>query len=652
MVPATVDVLSPPPTRPDEVAPTLAAPVAGAAGTLAQPGQDLASAATVLPVDTSAETPLARPAAAGVRRRAAALEGTVVAGRFKVGARIGAGGMGTVYLAEQTAVNRKVVLKFLHPHLFNKPDLIERFHREALAASKLTCPNTIVLYDFGQTGAGMLYMAMEYLEGRPLADLIASAGALPALRAIGITLQILSSLEEAHEKGIVHRDLKPENIMLVNRSGTTDFVKVLDFGIAKLMGEGEIERRDPEVLRPDQSLDRLTRDGAICGSPGYMAPEQVLSEAVDHRADIYAVGVILYEMLSGKRPFQGKNLLDLVDHATEGKIDSLCDTRPDLALPRRLDRLVLSCLHKDPDARPASAAALTAALRQLTPEVARQQQDQERALMELVGIRRRWTRHLRWIAPAVAALSAVGLVILLLVGRGGGAEGTSLAPGERVLVAASTPRVPSWVEAGRGRPVRGGRGAPDGVRGEARDRASRETALKLALAEVLAGLADVPPRFDREQERGRYDADLLRVHQVVQGEGSAPLLRGISTYWTKVAVGSKQGEAATYRYDAYAHARPLPEELSAALRRLYAELRYDRYSFLTDEAVRRKDCARAAKLSARVEEAIADLDVKKAKRARLRFVLKLRMKCCLGRPVDAGAPASGDALVAPTEAAK
>jgi hypothetical protein len=548
------------------------------------------------------------------------------------------------------------VLKFLHPHLFNKPDLIERFHREALAASKLACPNTIVLYDFGQTEASMLYMAMEYLEGRPLADLIAGAGALPALRAIGITLQILSSLEEAHDKGIVHRDLKPENIMLVNRAGTTDFVKVLDFGIAKLMGEGEIESRDPEVLPPNQPLDRLTRDGAICGSPGYMAPEQVLGEEVDHRADLYAVGVILYEMLSGKRPFQGKNLLDLVDHATDGKIDSLCDTRPDLAVPRRLDRLVLSCLHKDPATRPGSAATLTTALRELTPEVARQQQDQERALMELVGIRRRWTRHLRWIAPAVAALSAVGLVVMLVAGRGSRTEGTSLAPGERVLVSASASRVPSWIESAResSRPVLGGPGrggASGGFHGEARDQARRETALKLARAEVLAKLADVPPRFDPDRERRRYDADLLRVHQVVQGEGSASLLEGISTYWTKVAVGRKREQPAAYRYDAFAFSRPLPAELSAALRRLYAELRYDRYSFLTDEAVRRRDCARAAELSARVEQAIADLDVKKTKRARLLFVLKLRMKTCLGKP-GAGKPGPEDESVKPTEASR
>jgi len=583
--------------------------------------------------DTAPESPRARAGAAGrkpIKEPADPLLDTVVAGRFRVRERIGAGGMGTVYLAEQTAVDRAVVLKFLHPHLFRQADLVERFHREALAASKLTCPNTIVLHDFGQTEAGTLYMAMEYLEGRPLSALIAGAGALPALRAIGVTLQILSSLEEAHDKGIVHRDLKPDNIMLVRRAGTADFVKVLDFGIAKLVGQEEPPPGAPSDDGPiaAESSRPLTRDGAICGSPGYMAPEQVLGGEVDHRADLYAVGVILYEMLSGHRPFQGGNLIELMDFAAEGNVDSLCDSRPDLALPRPLDRLLLRCLDRDPAKRPASATELARALRELTPQIARHQQEQERALMELVGIRRRWTRRSRLLPLLGAVLLAAALALWIVLRPTGSGHGVALAPGERLFVSASAARVPPWVAGD----------VASGVRGEIRDQPDSTRAIDLARAAVLARMADVPPRFDPLRERRQYLADLEALRQqgrtLEDGRGRR-FLDSIATFWVRLAVGRRGGEPA-YRYDGYAHASALPPELGHELRRLFAETRYDRYSFLTDEAVRRKRCDRARTLARKVEETIVDMDLKKAKRDRLRFILGLRLKPCPGDTAATG----------------
>ena len=586
--------------------------------------------ATPPPGDTAPESPRAR-ASGGKKPEAPAdpLLGTVVAGRFRVRERIGAGGMGTVYLAEQTAVDRAVVLKFLHPHLFRQTDLVERFHREALAASKLTCPNTIVLHDFGQTDAGTLYMAMEYLEGRPLSELIAGAGALPALRAIGVTLQILSSLEEAHDKGILHRDLKPDYIMLVRRAGTVDFVKVLDFGIAKLVGQEDPPATTESPPLAAEGSRPLTRDGAICGSPGYMAPEQVLGGDVDHRADLYAVGVILYEMLSGHRPFQGGNLIELMDFAAEGKVDSLCDSRPDLALPRPLDRLLLRCLDRDPAKRPTSAAGLARALRELTPQISRQQQEQERALMELVGIRRRWTRRSRLLPLLGAALLCTALALWLVLRPTDRGQGVALAPGERLFVSASAARVPPWVAGD----------VAGGVRGEIRDQPDPTRAADLARVEVLARMADVPPRFDPLRERRQYLADLEGLRQqgrtLEDGRGRR-FLDSIATYWVRLAVG-RRGADPEYRYDGYAHAVALPPELGHELRRLFAETRYDRYSFLTDEAVRRKRCDRARTLARKVEETIVDMDLKKAKRDRLRFILGLRLKPC----PDPGAAEAG-----------
>ena len=557
------------------------------------------------------------------------LIGTTVADRFRITSLLGRGGMGTVYLARQTAVGRKVVLKFIHPRYVSKPDLVARFHREALAASKLHCPNTIVLHDFGQTGSGQQYMAMEYLEGRTLGQVIKAGGALQPLRAVGITLQILASLQEAHEEDIVHRDLKPDNIMLVDRSGTSDFVKVLDFGIAKLLGDVEppasaapqaMTEPTPQEEPGDQAVSaslssELTSQGEIFGSPGYMAPEQVLGKEVDHRADIYAVGVILYQLLCGHRPFEGDNLLQLLHRSVDQDAQSLTASRPELALPRSLDRLILGCLHKDPARRPPSAARLAQKLRALIPEISRQQQLQERALLELAGIRRRWPKKVLWVLPILAGM-ALAAGIWSSRGPDRGKEGEALAPGERLFVSAAFSRVPSWV---RGRAA---------FFGQVRGVASKDRALNLAVAEVLAGMADVPPRYDAAAEQGHYRWDLQQVLDQAAGlQGDQQKMLAIQTYWTKYVVGRPRGSP-LYTYDGYAHCLPLPPGLAVHFRRIFASLRYDRYSFLVDEAVRKKQCERARSLSLKVMEAIGHLHKKKEQKERLRFVLQFKLRPC------------------------
>ena len=200
-----------------------------------------------------------------------------IAGRYRIEGKLGDGGMGEVYRAEQTTMARTIALKLLNDDLAQKPSQVERFKREAQAASQLTHPNTIVVHDFGQCDDGTLFIAMEYLDGMALATVLDEPTRLDPERLVHILAQVCDSLQEAHDQQVVHRDLKPENIFLTTRGDQNDFAKVLDFGIAKL------------TKAPDgQMVDRLTKAGTLCGTPHYMAPEQIRDETVDWRADIYA----------------------------------------------------------------------------------------------------------------------------------------------------------------------------------------------------------------------------------------------------------------------------------------------------------------------------------------------------------------------------
>jgi serine/threonine-protein kinase len=221
--------------------------------------------------------------------------GTVVGGRYRITGVIGEGGMGIVYAGEQqmgTAV-RKVAVKTLHPELSRDPSVTARFHRECGTVAQLEHPNTIKVYDFGAMDDGTLYIAMEFLAGQSLDKVIEKEGALAPERVKRLLRQVAGSLDEAHRQGIVHRDLKPENVILVHRAGEADVVKLLDFGIAARTESADAAREA-----------KLTQQGMVLGTPPYMSPEQFTGKALDRRSDIYSLGVMAYEMLTGKLPFE------------------------------------------------------------------------------------------------------------------------------------------------------------------------------------------------------------------------------------------------------------------------------------------------------------------------------------------------------------
>ncbi len=219
--------------------------------------------------------------------------GQLIGGRYRITGVLGEGGMGIVYVGEQQmgSTVRKVAIKTLHAHLSKDPSVLARFHRECGTVAQLEHPNTIKFYDFGSTADGTLYIAMEFVSGHPLSDVL-SKGPLSPERVIKIMRQVCGALDEAHMQGIIHRDLKPDNLVLTDRAGETDFVKVLDFGIAARSESADAQKEA-----------KLTQQGMVLGTPPYMSPEQFTGKALDARSDIYSLGVMTYEMLTGRLPF-------------------------------------------------------------------------------------------------------------------------------------------------------------------------------------------------------------------------------------------------------------------------------------------------------------------------------------------------------------
>jgi serine/threonine-protein kinase len=237
--------------------------------------------------------------------------GLTLGGKYRVVRLLGEGGMGAVYEGEQQlgTTKRRVAIKTLHPHLSRDPKVKARFEREVGTIAELEHPNTIQVHDFGSTPDGILYIVMEFLQGRSLADLLEKEGALSPERALHVVEQVCGSLEEAHGRGIVHRDLKPDNVVLVERAGKKDFVKVLDFGIAKRSNE------------EDRNEQKLTQQGMVLGTPPYMSPEQFTGQPIDARSDIYSLGVVAYEMLSGRLPFRANTAWEwATQHMTQQPI--------------------------------------------------------------------------------------------------------------------------------------------------------------------------------------------------------------------------------------------------------------------------------------------------------------------------------------------
>jgi len=264
------------------------------------------------------------------------LTGRRIFGDYIVRKKLGEGGMGAVYLAENPNIGQRIAIKVLHGYAAQSEELVQRFNREAQAISRLTHPNIIRVFIFGSTD-DFIYLAMEFVEGKPLRDVIFDAGHMDETRAIRLMRQILHALNEAHEIGIVHRDLKPDNIMLTKFRGVSEFVKVLDFGIAK-------------VKEPDGSSQKLTQAGVVYGTPEYLSPEQAQAKELDGRSDLYSMGIILYEMVAGTVPFQSKTAVAvLAAHVYEApkKPSELAKH----SISPGMERIIMKAIDKDPKKR-------------------------------------------------------------------------------------------------------------------------------------------------------------------------------------------------------------------------------------------------------------------------------------------------------------
>ncbi|MFO0641515.1 MAG: serine/threonine-protein kinase [Polyangiaceae bacterium] len=273
------------------------------------------------------------------------LLGTILAGRYKITELLGEGGMGCVYVGEQQMGTnvRKVAVKTLHKHLSQDPKIKERFARECGTVSELHHPNTIQVFDYGTTPEGLLYIVMEFIKGQSVASVLEKTGPMPLARVEKILTQVCGSLQEAHEHGIVHRDLKPDNVVLCDRAGQTDWVEVLDFGIAKRSSEND----------PNEA--KLTQQGMVLGTPPYMSPEQFTGQPIDARSDIYALGVMTYEMLTGQLPFEANTAWEWATKHMTAQPKPIEAAPNGQLLPEKVRQTIMRALEKAPQARFASA---------------------------------------------------------------------------------------------------------------------------------------------------------------------------------------------------------------------------------------------------------------------------------------------------------
>ena len=296
------------------------------------------------------------------------LVGTTIGGQFVVRELIGTGGMGKVFRADQIGVGRSVAIKIMHQHLLGDETAAKRFTNEARASSSLNHPHSIGVLDFGQTETGLLYIVMEHLRGRPLDSVLHDDFPLPFWRVCDVLCQALDAVDAAHKRNIIHRDLKPENIFLLEQRGRGDFVKVLDFGIAKML---------------DSEMRNVTTPGLVPGTPEYMSPEQARGEELDSRSDVYSTGVILYELLTYTVPFRGSSPIVTMMAHVQDAVEPPSVRRPDGNIPAALEAIVLWALAKDPADRIASAA---------------QFRDLLSAWAEVAGV---WRRETRASSPGV-----------------------------------------------------------------------------------------------------------------------------------------------------------------------------------------------------------------------------------------------------------
>jgi serine/threonine-protein kinase len=365
------------------------------------------------------------------------LVGRTLGGRYLIRRRIGKGGMGEVFEADHIGLDKRVALKFLLDKFNTDREVLTRFHREARTASRIGHVNIVDITDIGETDDGKAYIVMELLSGQDLGHAL-RRGPMHLHRAVHIVRQICRGLAAAHDKGIVHRDMKPENVFLTQRDDQLDVVKIMDFGISKV-----IDAHDSKV--------RLTQTGAVVGTPIYMAPEQAMaSNEVDHRADVYAVGVMLFELVCGRPPFEGTSYLQLVTQHINSDPPRPAELRADV--PRALEALILDALAKEPAMRPPTMRAFEQrlpAVPQLTPSMVdgpqpiatRSPQPAAYAAPTAMPTRT-FQRNLRtpMVLVGLAAAAAAGMIAFGYFSGRGGSDGSSESAQQ---AAAATPPPPA-----------------------------------------------------------------------------------------------------------------------------------------------------------------------------------------------------------------
>jgi eukaryotic-like serine/threonine-protein kinase len=307
--------------------------------------------------------------------------GTILASRYRIDELIGEGGMGDVYRAQHLTIDKPVAVKVLAPEQMRRPRLVHRFLQEARAASRIRHENIVDITDFGEEN-GLVFFVMEYLDGEDLSRLLKREGRIAWSRARGIVLQLLDALAAAHKAGVVHRDIKPHNCVFTHRDGRTDYLKVIDFGIAK--------------LRNDGSGEQLTRTGAIVGTAEYMSPEQGSGAEIDGRSDLYSVGVILYRMLTGRVPFSGSNPMGILYQHIHAQLQPASQACPEATIGPELDALCAKALAKDRVQRFADAEAFALAVRALVEQ----------------GSSPRVPRRRPWLVAGLATAAVAGIAAL------------------------------------------------------------------------------------------------------------------------------------------------------------------------------------------------------------------------------------------------
>lgn len=263
--------------------------------------------------------------------------GKIIGDKYEVLETIGGGGMGMIYKAKHILMKRIVAIKMMHPQYVSSASNLKRFQQEAQAASALSHPNILAVFDFGLTPEGAPFLVMDFLEGTNLAEVLDEVGLLPASRATNIFAQACAGLAHAHSKGVIHRDLKPGNIMLVEFDQRKDFVKIVDFGIAKVLPSGD-----------ESESSHLTQTGEVFGSPLYMSPEQCRGRNLDIRSDIYSLGCVMYRTLTGSSPFFGQDPMECMYKQVNEAPNKFFETNPDTKAPEALEAIVFKCLAKEP----------------------------------------------------------------------------------------------------------------------------------------------------------------------------------------------------------------------------------------------------------------------------------------------------------------